>query len=172
MSDTNITSPVDLALTERYKFWLTVGRNGIVLSPENEGVIIEWLAAGGYPATASSLDVAIQTLHAQQKLKWVPKPVAPPPPPPVRTVEDGLPELPINADDFTLSTATRPQLDDLLRRQHGNKPVNQPTEFPPRPKELTQEALHKAGRKNPTLLAKWREKYGDTQFVNRWYGRD
>ena len=90
---------------------------------ENSNAISKWLAENthGYVSSAN-IDVAIKILgpRGTNVLTWTPK-VAPapptPPPPPVRYLENGEPELPINATEQQMKKASIAQLRDLSRRR-------------------------------------------------------
>ncbi len=98
---------------------------GLAETEENAALVQKFLdeKVKGY-WSAAGVDAVIANLRSQ--LKWRPKVAPTPPPPPaepVRLLDNGQPELPLNASFAQMRAASKDQLQDLSRRRgEGRQP--------------------------------------------------
>jgi hypothetical protein len=104
-----------------------VTEQGLEATAENGARVREWLDENcSGTTTPKNVDVAIKILgpRGTNVLTWKPK-VAPapppPPPPPVRHLDNGEPELPLEATEKEMRAASVTQLKDLSKRRNEGK---------------------------------------------------
>ena len=131
------------ALTRLQRYWER--ERGLLNTQHNLDSLTEGLRILNQGLTAASVDRAIIVLRDQGKLQWrddkkaTPAPAAPAAPaaatpaapaapvapPEPRRLDNGEPELPLNADEWTMRRASKAQLLDLSarRREGRQRPV-------------------------------------------------
>jgi len=104
---------------------------GLLNTQANADALVEGLRILNQGFTVAAVDRAIVVLREQGKLQWKAQPAAPATPaapvapPEPRRLDNGEPELPLNADEWTMRRASKAQLLDLSarRREGRQRPV-------------------------------------------------